>query len=288
MWTSSVCPYFKYKSFTFINTLVQLLIYFMLLLMCATDQKYGMNDKMFLGVHPHILDEFGMRMPFKVVLEHEWWRLLTSLYVTHSFSTIVINTFAQLVLGFALERLLGFCRMGFFYLLTGFSANALATACTDRYAAGPEPALLGLLGGLMAMYLFLWERIQVILCYKVGGCCLLVFATCISVFVTVMIAQPYNTYMKLHMIEYPDTFGLMGGLLYGFFFCWVFLPVKGKKFCQRESNEKCCFYAGLIITVSINSIVIPYLFLFPDSTKDYWSAEAEQKGLDSSDPPESN
>ena len=49
---------------------------------------------MFLGVHPHVLDEFGMRMPFKIVHELEIWLILTSLYVTHSFFTIVVNSFA--------------------------------------------------------------------------------------------------------------------------------------------------------------------------------------------------
>lgn len=50
-------------------------------------------------------------------------------------------------------------RMAFFYLLTGMSANIFATACSDKYAAGPEPAIFGMLGGLIGAFLYHWEKI---------------------------------------------------------------------------------------------------------------------------------
>mmetsp|Transcript_19973 Transcript_19973/g.26961 ORF Transcript_19973/g.26961 Transcript_19973/m.26961 type:complete len:130 (-) Transcript_19973:1554-1943(-) len=129
-----------------------------------------------------------MRMPFKIVHEREVWRLFTSLYITHSFYTIAVNCAAQIVLGFVLEKLMGPCRFAFFYLLTGTSANALATACTDCYAAGPEPAIFGLLGGIIGMYVFHWEHLQLITVLRVGGCCLLVGLAAICLYLAVMVA----------------------------------------------------------------------------------------------------
>ena len=68
-----------------------------------TDEKNGINDKMFLGLHHFTLETFGMRMPFHIVHEFEVWRWLTTLYVTHSFFTVMTNFVAQLVIGFIFE-----------------------------------------------------------------------------------------------------------------------------------------------------------------------------------------
>ena len=100
-------------------------------------------------------------------------------------------------------------------LLTGISANIFATACTDKYAVGPEPAIFGIMGGLIGAYLYLWEQIHLITCYKIGGCCLLVFLTLMGILLVTATAKPYNVYTNLLQLEYPDTFGIMNGLLYG-------------------------------------------------------------------------
>jgi len=56
MWRLTLCPSFKYKSFTFINSVVQGVLFFIELILSATDEKTGLNEHMFLGLHPHALD----------------------------------------------------------------------------------------------------------------------------------------------------------------------------------------------------------------------------------------
>ena len=80
----------------FVNTMIQLLLYFIGLVISATDE-HGMNNKIFLGIYHLILDSFGMRLPFLIVHELELWLWVTSLYATHSFLTIMLNSVAQLV-----------------------------------------------------------------------------------------------------------------------------------------------------------------------------------------------
>lgn len=110
--------------------MVQLILYLAGLIISATEEEHGLNPEMFLGLHPETMDGLGIRMPFKIVINFAVWRLLASLYVTHSFLTVVINTIMQLILGFILEEIMGsFFRMAFFYLLTGVCANIFATAC---------------------------------------------------------------------------------------------------------------------------------------------------------------
>jgi len=75
------------------------------------------------------------------------------------------------------------------------------------------------------------------------------------------------------MIEYPDIFGLVGGLLNGLFFSWVILPPAGKKtFTKRSNTEKCLFFTGLVLVIGINTLSGMALFLFSESIKEYWSA----------------
>ena len=63
-------------------------------------------------------------------------------------------------------------------------------------------------------------------CFKIAALCLLLLSTIVAVFLIAMIAQPYNNYFSLNEIEYPDTFGIMGGILYGPFLAWVFIPTQ--------------------------------------------------------------
>ena len=77
--------------------------------------------------------------------------------------------------------------MTLFYFLTGFSANLFATACSDKYAAGPEPAIFGILGGIIGAYLHQWEYIQLVTCFKIGAFCLILVVTVLAIFLMVMI-----------------------------------------------------------------------------------------------------
>ena len=103
------------------------------------------------------MQEFGMRMPWLILDQGQYYRLVTSLYITHGFYMLAINTFGQLVVGFALEKVLGSpWRMTIFYFLTGLFANTVGVVLTDHSAAGPEPVVFGKLAGLTAALVYYW------------------------------------------------------------------------------------------------------------------------------------
>jgi hypothetical protein len=66
MWTNTFCPNFAFKSFTFVNIGVQVMVFFLSVIYSGTDDL-GLNEKMFLGNNVYTLDRFGMRMPWKIV-----------------------------------------------------------------------------------------------------------------------------------------------------------------------------------------------------------------------------
>lgn len=162
MWRTTLCHGIALKSFTVINVAFQVVLFFIALIITVTESNAGLNEHMFLGLHAHTLDFFGMRMPWKIVNEGAVWRLLTSVYLTHSFMTLVLNSIAQLILAFQIEKVIGARRMAAYYILTGVSANLFAIASTDRYAAGPEPVIFGLLAGFLALFIFHWDQIELL------------------------------------------------------------------------------------------------------------------------------
>jgi len=85
MWTTTFCPAFTIWSFTFINIMIQFILYIATLIYTSqTDQ--GLNDQWFLGNSLETLEFFGLRMPYKIKESYQIWRLLLSLYISQGFS----------------------------------------------------------------------------------------------------------------------------------------------------------------------------------------------------------
>lgn len=181
MWTTTFCPNFTIWSFTFLNVCVQLIV-FIGSLIYTSQTEQGLNEKMFLGNSLECLQDFGMRMPFKIKEDIEIWRLFLSLYVNHGFSQIIINCLGLMFSGFMLEAQMGSIRMMFFYFAAGISGNLLAATVNDWYAVGAEPALLAQFAGLIAMYVYYWDRIGDDYCARVCGLFLCVFLLLIGIY----------------------------------------------------------------------------------------------------------
>ena len=86
-------PNLRFKSFTFVYVVVQLIIYLITLLVPQEigDYESNLTEIMFLQVNPINLDQFGMRMPWKILKDGQLWRLFTSLFLNYSFLTVIVN-----------------------------------------------------------------------------------------------------------------------------------------------------------------------------------------------------
>ena len=224
MWTTTFCPNFTIWSFTFLNVLVQLIFYIGTLIYTSTTEQ-GLNKYMFLGNSLETLHDFGMRMPFEIKENGEVWRLILSLYINHGLSQLIINCLGLMFSGFMLEAQMGSIRLMLFYFISGICGNLLATTANDWYAVGAEPALLAQLAGLISMYIYFWNNIgqEEDWCRRVCGLFLCVFLLFIGIYFLTSFAQPYKIYMQAFKLAYPDTSGIFGGALFGFFLAWVFI-----------------------------------------------------------------
>ncbi len=73
---------------------------------------------------PEVLHRIGALEPYAVVMQGEYWRLFTALFLHGGFAHLLFNLFALYVLGPPLERSIGAARFAVCYLVSGLASSA--------------------------------------------------------------------------------------------------------------------------------------------------------------------
>ena len=73
---------------------------------------------------PEVLHRIGALEPYAVVVQGEYWRLFTALFLHGGFVHLLFNLFALYVLGPPLERSIGGIRFAACYLISGLTSSA--------------------------------------------------------------------------------------------------------------------------------------------------------------------
>jgi membrane associated rhomboid family serine protease len=102
-----------------------------------------------------ILDRFGL-WPAQVYVNHQWYRFVDSMFLHFNFEHILFNMVSLIIVGPAVELMLGRARFVALYLLAGLGGNVLA------YVLGPSNVLgagaSGAIFGVFAAYVVLARR----------------------------------------------------------------------------------------------------------------------------------
>jgi membrane associated rhomboid family serine protease len=73
---------------------------------------------------PEVLHQIGALEPYAVVVQGQYWRLFTALFLHGGFAHLLFNVFALYVLGPPLERSIGAVRFVLCYLISGLASSA--------------------------------------------------------------------------------------------------------------------------------------------------------------------
>jgi membrane associated rhomboid family serine protease len=73
---------------------------------------------------PEVLHQLGALEPYGVVMQGQYWRLFTALFLHAGFLHLLFNLFALYVLGPPLERSIGALRFAICYLISGLISSA--------------------------------------------------------------------------------------------------------------------------------------------------------------------
>jgi membrane associated rhomboid family serine protease len=100
--------------------------------------------------NPDVLHHLGALDPYSVFIGHEYWRLLTALFLHYDVVHLLFNLFALYVLGPGLERAIGAFRFSLCYLVSGLGSTAGVVLLTGLRLVQPAE-LVGASGCVMGI-----------------------------------------------------------------------------------------------------------------------------------------
>jgi membrane associated rhomboid family serine protease len=100
--------------------------------------------------NPGVFHRLGALDVYSVVLNHQYWRLLTALFLHYDVVHLGFNLFALYVLGPTLERTIGTFRFALCYLLSGIGSSAGVIILTVMRIARPGE-VIGASGCIMGI-----------------------------------------------------------------------------------------------------------------------------------------
>ncbi|MYL47960.1 rhomboid family intramembrane serine protease [Halobacillus litoralis] len=83
------------------------------------------------------------------IMDGEWWRIATSMFLHIGFLHLFMNMFALYYLGTAVEKLYGTWRFTWIYVLSGLFGGVASFMLNPHVAAGASGAIFGLFGSLL-------------------------------------------------------------------------------------------------------------------------------------------
>jgi rhomboid protease GluP len=145
------CPYFTMRSFIFIITIIDVLMYII-----TVFYEYDTNE--FLQPKISTLIKFGAKDPSKMH-GYEIWRWFTPSLLHLNLMHLFSNMIMQLILGSRLEPTVGLWRTIVVYEVSGFGGVLFSSLVSDGIAVGASTCLFGLLSSMIVWVIMNWNRL---------------------------------------------------------------------------------------------------------------------------------
>lgn len=110
-----------------------------------------------LGADSLVIRAFGAKNNELIRQHHEYWRLITAMFIHIGFLHFLFNNYALWIIGPEIERIYGSARFVFLYMATGIVASLASYTFTTPDSAGASGAIFGLFG-VMAAFAFRYRK----------------------------------------------------------------------------------------------------------------------------------
>lgn len=100
-----------------------------------------------------ILYLFGAMSPAAIAQEHDYWRLVTPIFIHIGFMHLALNSFSLYFVGRLLEPIIGNTRFFVLYMLSGILGNLFSFALGNPYglSAGASTSLFGIFAAFVVL-----------------------------------------------------------------------------------------------------------------------------------------
>lgn len=156
---------------------------------------------------PDLLLRFGAKYG-PAILEGEYWRFLTAIFLHNGLIHLGINSYALYIMGTETERFFGPARYLIIYLLAGIASVIASYLADGRLAVGASGAIFGLVGALAVFFLRNRHVFGAIGRRQLGNLVLVVVVNLVFGF----------------SVSGIDNWAHMGGLAAGLLLAWVLTP----------------------------------------------------------------
>lgn len=187
-----------------------------------------------------ILIKFGAKFN-PLILEGEWWRFITPMFLHIGFAHLAMNTLALFYVGTAVERIFGRLRFLFIYIIAGFGGTLASFIFSPNISAGASGAIFGCFGALLY-----FGMIYPKLFFRTMG---------LNIFIVLAINLAFG-----YTVPGIDNAGHIGGLIGGFLATGIVHFPKKKKLVLQS------MFLG--ITLLASSLLIQYGFTHPEAVLD--------------------
>jgi membrane associated rhomboid family serine protease len=148
------CPFFTIRSFIFIITCIDIVIYF-----ASVIYDYNSND--FLQPTIDSLNAFGAKNPERMKEDLELWRWITPVFLHADLMHLTFNLLMQVILGFRLEPTVGPWKTIIIYMGSAFGGVLFSCLVDpDTIAVGASTAIFGLIASMIAWIIINWTSLD--------------------------------------------------------------------------------------------------------------------------------
>lgn len=207
--------------------------------MALAAEGKGAGMAILWGVGGEATFRLGMSIPWPYLVEtHEWWRVVTAMFLHGGLIHIGFNMMALMQLGPPLEELYGSGRYFFLYVISG-AFGFVASAFTDHFSLGASGAVLGLIGALLAVT------------SKRGGAYMRELRSRLISNLVILFAIGF-------FFRIIDNYAHGGGLLVGFVLGKIFVDRQPMNATERRNAALLGGLAGIVIIASFAMMIYHY------------------------------
>ena len=218
----TLCPFFSFKSFSFIIIVINIIIFIISLI------PYGLNQNLingyFLPPSYKALEIMGDLNGSKI-RNSPWqaYRWIMGNLLHFDFTHIFFNCFSILVIGTWLEFLIGTWRYIIIYILSGILGSLFSVLVAfDIISVGASICICGIIAAYLGYFIINWNAIPRIFGVT-NRCYLLFFPLLMAIMCIPIFSGSEGSGIEKGKI---NLYGHLGGLIFGFFLSFIFIRPK--------------------------------------------------------------